>query len=145
MLVAAKSTTPNVDDLASCAKTNWRRATAGTETSMCDNGWSYPEHLRKPPRRDLLHPARRHRRRLLQCAQREVQGQLERVAVLEGRRLGDHPGFVAAALPADAGGAVMGVGSLSGRHHESAVAPPTGLVTYVCPDGDVQITVPFGR
>ncbi len=42
MLVAAKSTTPNIDDLVGCAKTNWRRATAGTETSMCDNGWSTP-------------------------------------------------------------------------------------------------------
>lgn len=42
MLVAAKSATPNIDDLASCAKTNWRRAAAGGETSMCDNGWSTP-------------------------------------------------------------------------------------------------------
>ena len=42
ILVAVKSATPNVDDLASCAKTNWRRATAGGETSMCDNGWSTP-------------------------------------------------------------------------------------------------------
>ncbi len=42
MLVTAKSATPNVDDLASCAKTNWRRATAGTETSMCDAGWATP-------------------------------------------------------------------------------------------------------
>ncbi|HUH69424.1 MAG TPA: hypothetical protein VLZ05_11415 [Mycobacterium sp.] len=42
MLVAAKSTTPNVDALTSCAKTNWRRSTAGTETSMCDAGWTTP-------------------------------------------------------------------------------------------------------
>jgi hypothetical protein len=42
MLVAAKSSVPNVDALAMCAKTNWRRPTAGTETSMCDSGWSTP-------------------------------------------------------------------------------------------------------
>ena len=42
MLVAAKSTTPNVDALTSCAKTNWRRATAGTQTSMCNGGWTTP-------------------------------------------------------------------------------------------------------
>ncbi|HKI42203.1 MAG: hypothetical protein P4L48_02890 [Mycobacterium sp.] len=42
MLVAAKSATPNVDALTSCAKTNWRRATAGTQTSMCDSGWTTP-------------------------------------------------------------------------------------------------------
>ncbi len=42
MVVAAKSATPNVDGLVGCAKTNWRRATAGTETSMCDSGWSTP-------------------------------------------------------------------------------------------------------
>jgi hypothetical protein len=42
MLVAAKSSVPNVDALASCAKTNWRRPTAGTETSMCNNGWTTP-------------------------------------------------------------------------------------------------------
>lgn len=42
MLVAAKSTTPNVDDLANCAKTNWHRPTAGGETSMCNSGWSTP-------------------------------------------------------------------------------------------------------
>ncbi len=42
MLVAAKSATPNVDALITCAKTNWRRATVGTQTSMCDSGWTTP-------------------------------------------------------------------------------------------------------
>ena len=42
MLVASKSTVGNVDALAGCAKTNWRRPTAGGETSMCDNGWTTP-------------------------------------------------------------------------------------------------------
>lgn len=42
MLVAAKSTVGNVDALASCAKTNWRRPTTGNQTSMCDNGWTTP-------------------------------------------------------------------------------------------------------
>ncbi len=42
MLVAAKSATPNVDALVGCAKTNWRRASAGTQTSLCDSGWSTP-------------------------------------------------------------------------------------------------------
>ncbi len=45
MLVAAKSATPNVDALTSCAKTNWRRATLGTQTSMCDSGWTTPNSL----------------------------------------------------------------------------------------------------
>ena len=40
MLVAAKSATPNVDALAACAKTNWRRATLGSDTSMCNSGWT---------------------------------------------------------------------------------------------------------
>jgi hypothetical protein len=40
MLVAAKSTTPNVDALNACAKTNWRRATLGSDTSMCNSGWT---------------------------------------------------------------------------------------------------------
>ena len=39
MVVAAKSATPNVDG---CAKTNWRRATAGNQTSLCNSGWSTP-------------------------------------------------------------------------------------------------------
>lgn len=42
MVVAAKSATPDVDGLAGCAKTNWRRATAGTQSSLCNNGWSTP-------------------------------------------------------------------------------------------------------
>nr|WP_231987211.1 hypothetical protein [Mycobacterium sp. 852014-50255_SCH5639931] len=42
MVVAAKSATPNMDGLAGCAKTNWRRATAGTQSSLCNSGWSTP-------------------------------------------------------------------------------------------------------
>jgi hypothetical protein len=42
MLVAAKSATPNVDALAACAKTNWRRPTAGSDTMMCNSGWTTP-------------------------------------------------------------------------------------------------------
>jgi hypothetical protein len=42
MLVTSKSSVPNVDALAGCAKTNWRRPMAGTQTSMCDNGWTTP-------------------------------------------------------------------------------------------------------
>jgi hypothetical protein len=42
MLVAAKSTVPNVDALAACAKTNWRRSMAGNQNSMCDSGWTTP-------------------------------------------------------------------------------------------------------
>jgi hypothetical protein len=42
MVVAAKSATPNVDSLVACAKTSWRRATAGTQSSLCNSGWSTP-------------------------------------------------------------------------------------------------------
>lgn len=42
MVVAAKTATPNVDSLVACAKTNWRRATAGTQNSLCSSGWSTP-------------------------------------------------------------------------------------------------------
>ncbi len=42
MLVIAKSATPDVDVLTGCVKTNWRRATAGGETSMCNSGWTTP-------------------------------------------------------------------------------------------------------
>jgi len=42
MLVAAKSATPNVDALAACAKTNWRKPTAGSDTAMCNSGWTSP-------------------------------------------------------------------------------------------------------
>lgn len=45
MVVAAKSATPNVDSLVACAKTNWRRATAGTQSSLCNSGWSTPNSL----------------------------------------------------------------------------------------------------
>ena len=45
MLVTSKSSTPNLDALSSCAQTNWRRPTAGTETSMCNNGWTTPTSL----------------------------------------------------------------------------------------------------
>ncbi|TAM64169.1 MAG: hypothetical protein EPN51_25280 [Mycobacterium sp.] len=42
MLAAAKSATPNLDSLVACVKTNWRRAAAGGETAMCNNGWTTP-------------------------------------------------------------------------------------------------------
>jgi len=42
MLVAAKSSVDNVDALANCAKSNWRRATAGSDTAMCNSGWTTP-------------------------------------------------------------------------------------------------------
>jgi hypothetical protein len=42
MLVAAKSATPNVEALAGCARTNWRRPTAGSDTAMCNSGWTTP-------------------------------------------------------------------------------------------------------
>jgi len=42
MLVAAKSAIPNVDALNSCAKTNWRKPTAGSDTAMCNSGWTTP-------------------------------------------------------------------------------------------------------
>jgi hypothetical protein len=42
MLVIVKSTLPNLDALTSCEKTNWRRATAGSDTSMCNSGWTTP-------------------------------------------------------------------------------------------------------
>lgn len=42
MLVAAKSATPNVDALNSCAKTNWRKPSAGSDTAMCNSGWTTP-------------------------------------------------------------------------------------------------------
>ena len=40
MLVTSKSATPNIDALNACAKTNWRRATLGSDTSMCNSGWT---------------------------------------------------------------------------------------------------------
>jgi hypothetical protein len=42
MLVISKSATANVDALTACVKSNWRRPTAGSVTSMCNNGWVYP-------------------------------------------------------------------------------------------------------
>ncbi|OCB64159.1 hypothetical protein A5677_09410 [Mycobacterium malmoense] len=42
MVVAAKSATANLDALVACAKTNWRRATAGNQSSLCNSGWSTP-------------------------------------------------------------------------------------------------------
>lgn len=42
MLVAAKSTTPDVSALANCVKTNWRRPTSGSQTSLCNSGWTTP-------------------------------------------------------------------------------------------------------
>lgn len=42
MLVVAKSIVSDVDALKACVKSGWRKATAGTPTSMCNNGWTYP-------------------------------------------------------------------------------------------------------
>lgn len=42
MLVIAKSTVPKVEDLTACVKGGWRRASAGSPTSMCNSGWNYP-------------------------------------------------------------------------------------------------------
>ncbi|OBF59321.1 hypothetical protein A5787_21805 [Mycobacterium sp. 852002-50816_SCH5313054-b] len=42
MLVAAKSAIPNVDALTACAKTNWRKPTLGSDTAMCNSGWTTP-------------------------------------------------------------------------------------------------------
>lgn len=42
MLVIAKSTVDDVDALKACVKSGWRRATAGTPSSMCNSGWAYP-------------------------------------------------------------------------------------------------------
>ena len=42
MLVIAKSTYPNTDAMKSCEMSNWRRPSAGSTTSMCNNGWAYP-------------------------------------------------------------------------------------------------------
>ncbi len=43
MLVAAKSATPDVDALSACAKTYWRMPTAGSDTAMCNSGWTTPK------------------------------------------------------------------------------------------------------
>ncbi|QUR69549.1 hypothetical protein F6B93_02760 [Mycobacterium spongiae] len=47
MLVIAKSTVDDVDALTACAKSGWRRATAGGPNSMCNNGWTYPPFTRR--------------------------------------------------------------------------------------------------
>jgi hypothetical protein len=54
------------------------------------------------------------------------------VAFLKGRWIGRHSGFVDTALPADAGGAVLGPSSSSHRHHDSTVSPGLVLACY-CP------------
>jgi hypothetical protein len=40
MLVTAKSATPSVDALNACAQTNWRKPTLGSDTAMCNSGWT---------------------------------------------------------------------------------------------------------
>jgi hypothetical protein len=40
MLVTSKSSTPNVDALNACAQTNWRKPTLGSDTAMCNSGWT---------------------------------------------------------------------------------------------------------
>jgi hypothetical protein len=40
MLVTSKSATPNVDALNACAQTNWRKPTLGSDTMMCNSGWT---------------------------------------------------------------------------------------------------------
>ena len=42
MLVIAKSTYPNTDAIKSCEMSSWRRPSAGSTTSMCNSGWTYP-------------------------------------------------------------------------------------------------------
>jgi hypothetical protein len=42
MLVIPKSAYPNTDAMKSCEMSNWRRPSAGSTTSMCNNGWTYP-------------------------------------------------------------------------------------------------------
>jgi hypothetical protein len=42
MLVIPKSTYSDADAMKACAQTNWRRATAGSDTAMCNDGWTYP-------------------------------------------------------------------------------------------------------
>lgn len=42
MLVAAKSAAPDVEG---CAKTNWRRGTAGSQASICNSGWATPNNF----------------------------------------------------------------------------------------------------
>ncbi len=42
MLVIAKSANPNTDAMKACEMSNWRRPSAGSTTSMCNSGWTYP-------------------------------------------------------------------------------------------------------
>ena len=42
MLVIAKSAYPNTDAMKACEMSNWRRPSAGSTTSMCNSGWTYP-------------------------------------------------------------------------------------------------------
>jgi hypothetical protein len=42
MLVIAKSTYPNTDAIKTCEMSSWRRPSAGSTTSMCNSGWTYP-------------------------------------------------------------------------------------------------------
>jgi hypothetical protein len=42
MLVAAKSAAPDIEG---CEKTNWRRGTAGSQTSVCNSGWATPNNF----------------------------------------------------------------------------------------------------
>jgi hypothetical protein len=42
MLVISKSAYPDTAAMKSCEMSNWRRPSAGSTTSMCNNGWAYP-------------------------------------------------------------------------------------------------------
>lgn len=42
MLVIPKSAYPDAAAMKACAMTNWRRPSAGSTTSMCNSGWTYP-------------------------------------------------------------------------------------------------------
>ncbi|BBZ37188.1 hypothetical protein [Mycobacterium conspicuum] len=42
MLVIAKSAYPDTAAMKACEMSNWRRPSAGSTTSMCNNGWTYP-------------------------------------------------------------------------------------------------------
>jgi hypothetical protein len=42
MLVIAKSTYPDTNAMKACEMSNWRRPSAGSTTSMCNMGWTYP-------------------------------------------------------------------------------------------------------
>ena len=42
MLVIPKSAYPDTAAMKACEMSNWRRPSAGSTTSMCNNGWTYP-------------------------------------------------------------------------------------------------------